>query len=164
MNIDDEYKITKLITDYMCWWDRRDQNKDFLSQVDENVIVTHKLLKKDSTTLINEYTGKDALIAFNSPEVDCYHSTGNYVFNIIDDDNADVSAYFRAYFRNGNLLAHGEDSFRVKKIDGEWKLMSVIIGHYWFPHKKLYWLYRLTRGEILAGAVVLLMAGIAIIF
>ncbi len=164
MNIDDEYKITKLVTDYMCWWDRRGQNKEFLSQVDENVVVTHKLLKKDSTTLINEYKGKDALIAFNSPEVDCYHSTGNYVFNVIDENNAEVSAYFRAYFRNGNLLAHGEDSFRVQKVDGEWKMMSVIIGHYWFPHKKFYWLYRLTRGEILAGAVVVLMAGIAIIF
>lgn len=163
MNIDDEHKLTKLVTDYMCWWDRRDQNKDFLSQVDENVVVTHKLLNKDSSTLINEYKGKSALMAFNSPDIDCYHSTGNYVFRSIDDNNAEVSAYFRAYFRNGNLLAHGEDSFRVQKIDGEWKLMSVIIGHYWFSHQKLYWLYRLTRAEVLAGALfALLMGGVAI--
>lgn len=159
MNTDDEQKITKLVTDYMCWWDRRTQNKDFLSQVDEHVVVTHKLLKKDSSALINEYKGKSALIAFNSPDVDCYHSTGNYVFRSIDDNNAEVSAYFRAYFRNGNLLAHGEDSFRVKKTDGEWKIMSITIGHYWFPNKKLYWLYRLTRAEIFAGALILLLMG-----
>lgn len=163
MNTDDEHKITKLVTDYMCWWDRRSQNIDFLSQVDENVTVTHKLLKRDGCTLINEYKGKDALIAFNGPDVDCVHSTGNYVFKAIDANNAEVSAYFRAYFRKGNLLAHGEDSFRVQKIDGEWKMMSIVIGHYWFPNKKFYWLYRLTRIEIFAGALfALLVGGIAI--
>ena len=152
MNIDDEHKIIKLVTDYMCWWDRRAQNKDFISQVDENVVVTHKLLKRNgSPDIINVYNGRDALVAFNSPEVDCIHSTGNYVFKSIDDHNAEVSAYFRAYFRNGNLLAHGEDSFHVQKIDREWRMMTIIIGHYWFPHKKLYWLYRLTRAEIFAG-------------
>lgn len=165
MNFEDEQKIIKLVTDYMCWWDRRDQNKEFVSQVDENVVVTHKLLKRDEPDqLINEYHGRDALIAFNSPEIDCLHSTGNYVFKTIDDDNAEVSAYFRAYFRSGTLLAHGEDSFVVKKVDGEWKIMSIIIGHYWFPHKKLYWLYKLTRSQIFAGALVALLGGIALKF
>jgi 3-phenylpropionate/cinnamic acid dioxygenase small subunit len=132
MKLEDEVGITKLITDYMCWWDDREQYKDYPAQLDENATWELWQDTDDESTLLMEFRGKEAVLASKKPGTALVHSTSNVVIHASDDDHAEARAYFRCYFRkSGDLFSHGEGRYEVNRIDGQWRLMAIKNQYYW---------------------------------
>jgi hypothetical protein len=132
MKIEDELKIEKLITDYMCWWDDRAQHKDYPSQLDENATWELWQMREGKNVLFDSYQGKAAILAVKTPDMAMVHSTTNLVVRPVDEDHAEARAYFRTYFRDsGELWTHGEGGYQVRRVDGEWRLMSIRNQYYW---------------------------------
>lgn len=132
MNVEDELSVTKLITDYMCWWDDREQHQNYPSQLDENATWELWQVRDGQNVMFERYQGKAAILACKKPEMAMVHSTTNYVMRPADDDHLEVRAYFRTYFRdNGELWTHGEGRYQIARVAGAWRLMSIRNQYYW---------------------------------
>jgi 3-phenylpropionate/cinnamic acid dioxygenase small subunit len=137
MKVEDELKITKLITDYMCWWDDRVQHQSYPAQLDERATWELWQIRDGTNVRFQRYQGKAEILACKTPHMAMVHSTSNLVVCAIDDSRADVRAYFRTYYRDtGQLWTHGEGRYEVNRIEGEWKLMSIKNQYYWIDTTK----------------------------
>jgi hypothetical protein len=132
MKIEDEIGVTKLITDYVCWWDDRMQHKDFLAQLDDNAVWELWLIRDSRKILFKKFTGKGEILAFKTPDTSIAHSVSSFVIRANDDNQAEARAYFRTHRKiDGVLINHGEGIYVVNKVEGEWKLVSIINHYYW---------------------------------
>jgi hypothetical protein len=140
MRAEDEAAIKRLITDYMCWWDDRLQHKDYPSQLDENATWELWQSCNGENKLLMKYVGKEAVVASKAPGIAIVHSISNFVIRPTRENEAEVRAYFRTYFReNGELYLHGEGRYEVRNVAGEWRLMSIRNQNYWIRDTARTW-------------------------
>jgi 3-phenylpropionate/cinnamic acid dioxygenase small subunit len=132
MRIEEELAVTKVITDYMCWWDDRMPHKDYPAQLDENATWELWQIRDGENVCFDRHQGRTQILACKKPGMAMVHSTSNFVVRAIDDHRVEVRGYFRTYFReSGQLWTHGEGRYELARVNGEWRLMSIRNQYYW---------------------------------
>jgi len=120
----------------MCWWDDRVQHRDYPSQLDGNAKWELWEPGSQGHSIFLQYEGKRQILKAKEPNVAIVHSTSNIVIFSTGEGAAEARAYFRTYLRkSGSLHTHGEGRYKVAKIDGEWRLMSIHNYYYWYETK-----------------------------